>query len=1225
MDTRRDMPTAKNGVLDLRDWDFERDGNVLLDGDWQFYWQETKDGVQFSEDLQQSLPKVFLPVPGAWKGQMYQGKPLPGFGYATYKLKVLLPPKLPQLAVHNLDLSSSYRFWLDGKLLHEEGRFSPEPAQAEPSYKPYTGDLPKLGEQAEFIVEISNFHYSKGGFWESSEIGEQSQISAKLNKKYQIISFVAGSIFLWALYHLGLYLMRREDKPSLLISLFSFFLVLRLLTTGERFLTAILPNISMDLLIRLEFSTAYIATGVFAYFYHLVFPMSMGKRSTYFFIFTLTPFIASLVGDVASFSSLALYYQVLLITICLRTMIAIFQAFPYSKTKSVLSLIGFLFIFTTVLNDTFYQNNIINTMNLIPFGFLGFILFQGYILSYDFTRAYRDIEGLKSNLEISNQQLNSLKGGLEDLIVERTKELESSRSKIEQLNEFARTINSTIRLEAILEKAHHYLRAEIDSSTLLLFLVDPIQKRFVLQKAVLDSDSNESMLEKIQSVPLPLDDRAGILFSVYQRKRPFVFKRVKEAQFFDSNERILSIVGKKPGILLPLLSQGRVIALLAIFKHEEKDIFSNENLEITKSIAEAIATSVGNSILIENLNRERNFAEITKIQMEDAKNEISILNDFTKTINTKSDLSHVIEEMFDYIEKNFKIAGVLLQLVDETKKELYSYKIKEPRDVSEEQIKFAKELRLVLNKESGIVYRIFQKQRAYLVSTKRGKPTSRLERDVYRVFPNNPFFIVPLVVQNQVIGMVYFTSFQKENKLQSDLQKRIVGFCDQIAGAVLNSILLQSANLAKRKSDRAKAEIQKLNEFAKRINSLTHLEGILAEIFGFIKQNYEIENCVLFYLDQNDSQFRYLNHSGFTLIDDSTVEFFKQLTFPLEKEGGFVYQCYLRKKYFYMRHVPKSIPFAIDKEVIERSKTKSLLISPLINNDAVVAMAIFGIMDENKVLNKEEIDSIIGVSEHIASAINNSFLLNKIEEERKRSESLLLNILPKNVANELHEKGKVNPVEYENVSMLITGFPGFSQMTGVLTPEELIEGLDLYFSRFDEVIYKYNLEKLKMTGDMFVAAGGLPVGNFTHPIDVCLAALSIREAVEELIKNNTEISFQPSGVMIAIHTGPVVAGVIGKSKFSYDVWGKTVTQTQAIRRAASIPRIHVSEATMEKAKSFFRFEELSEIITYEGETIRVYELISLKDELVDPSTSLPNEQFDKFYTQQKRGARILSK
>lgn len=1223
-DPAKVVPIAKKGIMDLSQFPFAQEGGVSLDGEWEFYWNQTWNDLQVDQNLGNSSRFLYQTVPSNWKGFDWFGKPLDGFGYATYKLKIYLPQESPLLSLHNLDLSSAYRLYLNGKLIHEVGSFSSSPYHFSPLYKSSIIDLEPISGEVELVYEIANFHYSKGGFWESVQIGERSFIHDKVNRTYQITAFLAGSILLWALYHLGLYFMRKDDRASLFLSLFSIFLVLRLLTTGERILTKAFPGMSMDAFIRLEFSTAYVAALVLAMFYRQVFPEIIGKKTVWIVFASLSPFIFSLVGPVYFFSKLAIYYQVVLILICIRVISAILFAFKYEKIKSGLSLIGFLFIFTSVINDILYQNNIINTMNLTPFGFLGFILFQGYILSYEFTKAYKSVEKLKENLEISNQELNVLKEGLEDIVVERTKELEVSKENIERLNTFSKTLNESLNSKSILKKAFEYLSEEVSCDSLLLFLVDEKQNSILYHESILSENFDDSLKDKLRQTFFPLNEESGLFYQIYNRKKPFRFSRVWENRLTESNQNFVKLFGQNPGMILPLISQGKTVAMLLLFSSRSGLHFTKDQLQLVESTAENLATAVTNSILVEEMNREKQIAELARLQMENAKNEVVKLNEFSKKINSETSLGKIIEDMFDYIQKSFGIEATILQLVDFKKKELYTYSATYPEGSTQAQYDYALNLRLPLNSTGGVLYKTFTRKKPLYIPARPTQFQYKLDEEIFTNLNLSSFVAVPLVVQNQVIAMAYFTSYQKKLDISREELKRIAGFCDQIAGAIQNSVLLSITEEERKKSERAKSEILKLNEFAKNINSINNLENILAEIFGFIRKNYKIEHCVLYFLDKEFSELRYLNHSGFDRLSEENILFFKSLRFPLNESGGFVYQCYKRKKHFYMKKAPNSVPYEIDNQIIQKSEMNGFLISPLINNDEVVAMAIYGIEDKSIVLKNEEVQSIVGVSEHIASAINNHFLMQTIEEEKNRSNKLLLNILPKNVADELQKKGRVNPVEFENVTLLMTSFPGFSQITSQLTPEELIEGLDLYFSRFDEIIKVLGLEKLRMTGDMYLCAGGLPVGNFTHPIDACLAALKIRDEVYKLNENFSDLPFKPKDINIAIHSGPVVAGVIGKSKFNYDVWGKTVTQTQAIRRGGQTHSINISSETMEKVKRLFIVENPREVQTYEGDKFSVYELKGLKEDLSGIDGE-PNEKFEKLYTQQKRGARILMK
>lgn len=315
------------------------------------------------------------------------------------------------------------------------------------------------------------------------------------------------------------------------------------------------------------------------------------------------------------------------------------MAYRSDTVGAGLSLIGFSFVFGTVVHDILYQNNVINTMNLTPFGFLGFILFQGYILSYGFTRAYLSIEKLKERLEVSNKELNILKEGLEDIVVERTHELENSKANIERLNEFSKTLNTSLELDSILAKAFDYLNDEVFCDSMILLLIDAKNSKIIYHKSVVSPDSGLALESKLQGMSFPLDPSAGLFYHVYKRNRPFRFAKVKESRLTESNKKFVQLIGKHPGMIIPLSSQGKVIAMLALFSEQRGTNFSRSQLQLVENTAENIATAVTNSILVEEMNREKFIAENARMQMENAKNEVVKLNEFTKK-SIRSLVSH---------------------------------------------------------------------------------------------------------------------------------------------------------------------------------------------------------------------------------------------------------------------------------------------------------------------------------------------------------------------------------------------------------------------------------------------------------------------------------------------------------------------------------------------------------------------------------------------------------
>jgi len=1209
-------PKAVKGFLDLSGWNFN-EKTISIDGDWEFYWSRT---LSESNSNLLPLPDGYSTVPSSWRGfAKRDGQVLGGQGFATYRAVVRFPDNSPPLSLHALDESSSYRMFVNRELVAENGKFSKVAKEQVPSYTPKILDLPRVSGDTEILMEISNYHYAKGGFWESIEIGEKQNLYKKVIKTYQITSFIAGSIFLWGIYHLGLFWMRRKDQSALFLSLFCFFLVLRILTTGERLITDMFPGIDMGLLIRLEYTTFYIGTGVYAYFFRVTFPQTMSHRSIVLIIGSIVPFVLTLFLPVYMFSDKVIYFQVLVILICIITLWAITKAFFMKINGTGLSILGFLFVFATLVNDILYNNNVINTMSLTPFGFLGFTIFQGYILSYNYTKAYNSTERL-------NIELQTLKEGLEDLVFERTKELRESQERIQQFNEFAKALNSNLELETILKKVNDFFTKHIKTDSVVIFLTDPSKELIYYYKSILPNDFSALGSQRLRFLRFPMSQQSGFIYSVYKRIKPFRFSRIKKGNLTPSNLELAEIMEDRAGVIYPLKAKGEVIALMLLFSSKKKNYVTKKDLSVIQSASETVATAILNAMLLDNINKERNLAEVAKIEMETARNEVLLLNEFTKKINSESQLDKIIDEMFKYINKTFYIDGAIIQLLDDSTKQLYTIRTSEPPNATAEQIEFSNKIRIPLNNKGGIIYKTYLRKKPFYMANFSESKLTKMEDEILSKLNLRSFLILPILVQNEVIAMAYFTSYDHSLQLNKLDINRIAGFCDQIAGAILSSLLLRRTENEKKKVELARNEIHRLNEFSKKVNSMTDLESILAGIFQYIREYYKISDSVLYSIDEESQVLKYLNHSGFIDLADSDVKFFKDLMIPLSDKSSFIVKCFNRKRSLYSKKIREAVPSSLDKEIIKRAKLSSLIIVPLISNDKVVAMALFGVKTGGPTFNPEEIEGIFGVCEQIAGALNNHFLLQTIAEEKKKSDSLLLNILPSNVAEELQKKGKVNPVEFENVTMLMTGFPGFSGIASLLSPEELIEGLDLYFSKFDEICKRRNLEKLKMTSDMYVAAGGLPIGNFTHTVDACLAAIEIRDEFFSIKSQNTKIAFQPSSITIAIHSGPVVAGVIGKSKFSYDVWGKTVNQAQAIRRGGNQFPINMSKETGEKVNRLFVLDNERNIQNYEGESLSIIELKRLKPNLsLDDGGAIPNGEFDKLYIQQKRGAKILIK
>lgn len=190
----------------------------------------------------------------------------------------------------------------------------------------------------------------------------------------------------------------------------------------------------------------------------------------------------------------------------------------------------------------------------------------------------------------------------------------------------------------------------------------------------------------------------------------------------------------------------------------------------------------------------------------------------------------------------------------------------------------------------------------------------------------------------------------------------------------------------------------------------------------------------------------------------------------------------------------------------------------------------------------------------------------ELRTEKKRSDDLLLNILPEEIAEELKEKGTSSAKHFDHVSVLFTDFVDFTKAGERLSPQELVDELHTCFKAFDEIISKYNIEKIKTIGDAYLAVAGLPHHDPQHAINITRAALEIRSFMAERKRQLPERSF---AIRIGIHSGSVVAGIVGVKKFAYDIWGDTVNTAARMEQNSEAGKVNISQFTYELIKDHF--------------------------------------------------------
>jgi class 3 adenylate cyclase len=229
---------------------------------------------------------------------------------------------------------------------------------------------------------------------------------------------------------------------------------------------------------------------------------------------------------------------------------------------------------------------------------------------------------------------------------------------------------------------------------------------------------------------------------------------------------------------------------------------------------------------------------------------------------------------------------------------------------------------------------------------------------------------------------------------------------------------------------------------------------------------------------------------------------------------------------------------------------------------------------------------------------------------KKKAEDLLTNILPAAVADELEREKRVEPRYHASATIMFTDFKGFTRFAESLEPRRLVEDLHQYFSAFDEIVARHRLEKLKTIGDAYMCAGGLPDPNHTHPVDACLAALEIQGYMARMNTLRDKMRLPRWELRVGIHTGSVMAGVVGKRKFTYDIWGDAVNVAALMEANGTPGHINLSESTYHRVKTLFDTEDRGAIQAKNKGSLPMFYLTRIKAPLArDAEGRTPNDQF----------------
>ncbi len=417
--------SAKNGVLDLSDWDFRSDGIGITDGEWEFYWKEFLTSSDFqTKDV--GRRKVIISAPKYWNHLSIDGKQLDCNGYGTFRLIVKIPDKkYDVLAIAILPQLTAYKLFVNGKKVATSGKVGTSKAESEACFDRKIVSVPADTSQLELILHISNYHHANGGLQHNAKIGLTNQIIEIEKQNTLVNSLLLGSIFIIAVYHLGLYFIRRKSLSALFFAVFCLLIFIRVFIASNHF-EVYLGKIKWEVVIFLELFSFVAAIPAFIAYISQIF-----KKLFYQTISCVIYGVSAFLIAVLLFTSPQFYLSMLpyleiwiIINVVYVIVMMIFAVRRKMETINIF-LFGFVVFSFTVFNDIFSHLSLIETMYLVHFGLFVFIFSQAFLLSKRFSQAFVKSEEL-------TKELTEFNARLENLVEARTSEVKTQKNQIEK-------------------------------------------------------------------------------------------------------------------------------------------------------------------------------------------------------------------------------------------------------------------------------------------------------------------------------------------------------------------------------------------------------------------------------------------------------------------------------------------------------------------------------------------------------------------------------------------------------------------------------------------------------------------------------------------------------------------------------------------------------------------------------------------------------------------------
>lgn len=415
--------TAKEAIFNFRKSDFNKTKNIKLYGDVSFWWDTLITPSAISHKIE-IKPDTFIPILKNWDEISLNGIRLPATGYATYNFKIIVP-ETNVYALKIWNTNSVFNIWINGIKHKTIGKVGTSKAEEKPTKHRQEFFFSPINDTIDIVIQVSNFHSANGGLGHTILFGKADSIMKYKKRTDATEMSLFGILSILFIYHLIIFYYRRNDRSILLFSLLCLWVLLRLITTGEKHILELFPNLRWDIEMRIEYLSLILTSVTIGWYFHELFPNELTTRFMKRYTILLIPFtLIILFTAPVFFSQFLAAIQIIIFAGAISVIGMNLLAVKRQREYALTALVGYLMLFLFAINDLLFYYKVIDTSYLVPIGYMFLILSQALIASRKTSVAFVVVEDLSQKLEKYNLEL-------EERVNDRTQKIEEQKAEIE--------------------------------------------------------------------------------------------------------------------------------------------------------------------------------------------------------------------------------------------------------------------------------------------------------------------------------------------------------------------------------------------------------------------------------------------------------------------------------------------------------------------------------------------------------------------------------------------------------------------------------------------------------------------------------------------------------------------------------------------------------------------------------------------------------------------------